>query len=392
MTRIKQKMSGNNSQEQPNFDINTLLSTAQSMFSNISEDDKKKFENIDISKVLEHVSGSVMTTLEKSGVKVDPASMNQMKVISKMMMDGLNDNVGPVYSKDTEGKVGEGKVSNIILDNVEEKPVEDKVPKKEELFEVIDSDSEVDELQPIADDLYYRLPVTLEELYTGKKKKLVVHRERLDKSGVKVVSEKRKIEVPVQRGMKHGQQIRFNKEGNEKYGYRAGDIIISLSMNAHNEFERNDNTLCYTKNINLFESYALSLGLINMYIQHLDGTWLRLNVKDELPPHTHNGMKKIKGYGMPYVNRKTRKIEYGDLIVRFNLILPKMLTEQELYTVKNIFSSPDTVYEKKDTYQDVVLDEVTLDDLEKLEDYTDSDTDTDSDSDSDSFYSSSDSE
>ena len=147
---------------------------------------------------------------------------------------------------------------------------EHQVPTKVDNVEELDSDEEVDELHPYVDDLFYNLPVTLEELYTGKIKKLAIQRERL--AGKKIVKEKRKIEVPVLPGMKDGQEIRFNREGNEKLGYESGDIVITLAANAHQNYERVGNILCYVKNISLYESYAAGRGDINIVIQHLDGT------------------------------------------------------------------------------------------------------------------------
>jgi DnaJ-class molecular chaperone len=312
-----------------------------------------------------------------------------MKVMSKTMLGSVMENIEPERNPNIKSKID--------LGNEEE--TEDKVPQKKEHFEELDSDTEVDELRPIAEDLYYKLPVTLEELYTGKTKKLMVSRERLDKSGKKVVPEKRKIEVPVLPGMKHGQEIRFNKEGNEKYGYRAGDIIITLSVNSHPNFERVGNILCYVKNISLYESYAAAKGLIRVVIRHLDGTYMILKVDDGVPLHTKDGARKIRNGGMPSFNKKTRKLEYGDLYIRFNLILPESFDGDEgLVLIEKLFpvlaTNKDSIIysdsKKRSDFdpnsckvKEVLLEEVTPEDIDQL-DYDDEPSRSDSSSGSDS--------
>jgi DnaJ-class molecular chaperone len=312
--------------QQPQLDINALMASAQNIVKSISSEDKDKLNNMDMDQMFEHVTNTVFNNL---GGQMDPASKQQMKTMSKMMLGSVMETMEP--TKDSSINVR----SKIDLEEEEE---EDKVPQKKEIFEELDSDTEVDELRPIAEDLYYKLPVSLEELYTGKTKKLLVSRERLDKTGKKVVSEKRKIEVSVLPGMNHGQEIRFNKEGNEKYGYRAGDIIITLAVNSHANYERVNNVLCYVKNISLYESYAAAKGLINIVIKHLDGSHMILKVDDDQPLHAKDGARKIRHGGMPVFNKKTRKTEYGDLYVRFNLILPETFDgDENLMAIEKLF-------------------------------------------------------
>lgn len=379
-------------QTQPlQLDINSLMASAQDMVRSITSDDKN-INNMNMNQMFEHVTETVFSNLEKGGKQIDPASKQQMKFMSKMMLGTVMENIDPDGAGADIGNVPNTK-SKIDLGNTEEEPrhkheteQEDKVPHKKEIFEELDSDTEVDELRPIAEDLYYKLPVTLEEVYTGKAKKLLVSRERLDKTGKKVVTEKRKIEVPVLPGMKHGQEIRFNKEGNEKYGYRAGDIIITLALNSHTNFERVGNILCYVKHISLYESYAAAKGLINIVIKHLDGSYVVLKVNDGIPLHAKDGARKIRYGGMPSYNKKTKKTEYGDLYIRFNLILPESFDGDEgLVLIEKLFpvlpSNKDSIiYADSKKYSDfdagsskvreVLLEEVTPEDMDQL-DYDD---------------------
>ena len=363
----------------PQLDINALMASAENIVKSIASEDKNKLNNMDVNQMFDHVTETVFQNLEKGGNQIDPASKQQMKVMSKMMLGSVMENIEPEKNPNIKSKIDLGDEEN-------EEDKEDKVPQRKEIFEELDSDTEVDELKPIAEDLYYKLPVTLEELYTGKNKKLLVSRERLDKTGKKVVPEKRKIEVPVLPGMKHGQQIRFNKEGNEKYGYRAGDIIITLSVNSHSNFERVGNILCYVKNISLYESYAAAKGLINIVIKHIDGSHMILKVDDGVPLHAKDGARKVRNGGMPAFNKKTRKLEYGDLYIRFNLILPESFDGDEgLTLIEKLFpvlavNKESIVYKDPKKHSDfdpsvskvreVLLEEVTPEDIDQL-DYDD---------------------
>lgn len=338
-------------QTTPQLDINSLMTSAQNIVKSITSEDKNKLNNMDMNQMFDHVTETVFQNLEKGGNRIDPASKQQMKVMSKMMLGTVMENIEgeadntPGGKPGTKSKIdlGDGSGDDNVVhsqhtqhaqpaqppQHTQPAQHEDKIPQKKELFEELSPDTEVDEFRPIADDLYYNLPVTLEELYTGRTKKLLVSRERLGKTGSKLTTEKRKFEVKVLPGMKHGQEIRFNKEGNEKYGYRAGDIIITLSLNSHPHYERIGNALCYVKNISLYESYAAAKGIIKVVIKHLDGTYLVLKVDDGVPLHAKDGARKIRKGGMPWTDKKTGKVEYGDLYIRFNLILPSSFDNNE---------------------------------------------------------------
>lgn len=365
-------------------DMSQIMESAKSIAQSITSEDREKINSMDINQMFEHVTNTVFSNLEKGGRQIDPASKQQMKVMSKVMLGQVMETMEP--EKDVKSKIDlsnteeDAENSEDVKDTRDARP--DKVPTKENIFEDLDSDEEVDELHPTVDSLYYNLPVTLEELYTGKTKKLAVTRERLDKTGRKVISEKRKIEVPVLPGMKDGQEIRFNKEGNEKPGYQSGDIVITLAANAHSNFERVGNILCYTKNISLYESYAAGKGDINIVIRHLDGSFMVFKT-DGNPLHTKDGARKIRNGGMPIYNKKTRKTEYGDLYIRFNVILPESFEgDEQLLLIEKLFpvlpiNKDSIIYRNNKKHSDfdagsskvreVLLEEVTPEDMEQLD-------------------------
>jgi len=374
----------NTPQEPKQMDLSQIISSAQQIAQSISSEDKDKINKMDMNEMLEHVTNKVFTSMGNGGMnmQLDPNTMQQMKMASKFMLNQFTEELGTdtsnIKSKiDLEDKESSKETKEETNQETNQEILEDKIPKKENIFSELDSDEEVDELRPIVDDLNYNLPVTLEELYTGKVKKLAVTRNRI--TGKKIVTEKRKIEVSVLPGMKNGQEIRFNKEGNEKLGYESGDIVITLAANAHSEYERIGNILCYVKNISLYESYAAGRGDIKVVIKHLDGSFMILKT-DGNPLHTKDGARKIRNGGMPTFNKKINKIEYGDLYLRFNVILPETFEgDDNLAMVEKLFpvlpTNKETLITKKYNplstgnfkLREVLLEEVTPEDMEQLD-------------------------
>jgi DnaJ-class molecular chaperone len=368
----------------PFGDINQLMKSAQQIAQNMSLGDKDKMDKMDINQMFEHVSSSLFSTMEQGGNKIDPASKEQMKVISRTMLSQVMDNVDDdeVDDKNFESKIN---ISNDVISTEDQHADQhadqhvDKIPTKEMEFEVVDSDEEADELKPIVDDLHYNLSVSLEEVYNGKNKKLAVNRDRIN--GKSITKEKRKLEVGIIQGMKNGQEIRFNKQGNEKFGFESGDIVVTVSINNDNSYERIGNNLFSVKSISLYESYAAGKGDIRVVVKHINGSFLVLK-PDGNPLHSRDGARKIRGYGMPIVDKNNKKLQYGDLYIRFNLILPETFEGiDDLNIIEKLFpilanNKDTTIYNDKSRNRfdpgsskvsEVLLDEVTPEDMEQLE-------------------------
>lgn len=216
-----------------------------------------------------------------------------------------------------------------IMPNLEELNNGQKIPTNGTGVEPIDDDSDVEDLQPRMRSIRHNLDVTLEDLYLGKTKKFAVNRNRLVKGTTTVKEEKVKLEIPIIPGTLDGREIRFNYQGNEKPGYETGDIVITISAIEHNRFQRSKDTLFTVRNVSLYESYAAAVGLVHVVIEHLNGTFMVLE-PDGKPLHNGDGLRKVKGAGMPILKRsKQDKQEYGDLYIRFNLILPDSFNDEE---------------------------------------------------------------
>ena len=288
---------------------------ANQIANNMSADDKQNIENMDMEKMISHVTKNIFK-----------------------MMNGAND----VEVTDDPDSSSE---------DLEHEPF--KYPKTR--------------------DICFDLNIDLEDFYTGKKKKLNVKRKVILDG--KVIEEKKKLVIPIEKGMKDEQQIKFEEEADQIPGYKQGDIIINLIENEHPVFQRDGDNLIIIKNINLYEIYDLTFD-----IKHLDGRILRINkdINDAL--HLHESLRKIPGEGMPKYKIPG---EFGDLFIRFNIVIPKSLSNSKLENLKNIFNDtldPDFIQSEK--FDKIcILENVSDTDIEDLEsDYSDSE---ESDSDTD---------
>lgn len=88
--------------------------------------------------------------------------------------------------------------------------------------------------------------------------------------GNKVVQEKKILEVNIEKGMTHGQKIKFEGEADEAPDTIAGDVVLILQQKEHPTFKRKGNDLFIEKEISLTEA----LCGYKFTIQHLDGRQL----------------------------------------------------------------------------------------------------------------------
>lgn len=131
--------------------------------------------------------------------------------------------------------------------------------------------------------------------------------------GRKINNERKILEVHIDKGMRDGQKITFNGEGDQAPGIVPGDIIIALDEKPHPIFQRKGDDLTYEAKIDLLT--ALAGG--QFAIPHLDDRVLLVTV---LPGEAiHPGMVKvIPNEGMPAY----RHHNHGNLFVKFTVEFP----------------------------------------------------------------------
>ncbi|KAG7092211.1 hypothetical protein E1B28_008578 [Marasmius oreades] len=131
--------------------------------------------------------------------------------------------------------------------------------------------------------------------------------------GKKVVSDKKVLEVHIDKGMKGGQTITFRGEADQSPGQETGDVIIVIEEKPHDRFKRQENDLVFEQEIDLLT--ALAGGEFS--IRHLDERVLMVKL-DPGEVIKHGDLKVIHGQGMP----SQRHHEPGDLYVKLGVSFP----------------------------------------------------------------------
>uniref|UniRef100_A0A182NVK4 J domain-containing protein n=1 Tax=Anopheles dirus TaxID=7168 RepID=A0A182NVK4_9DIPT len=244
-------------------------------------------------------------------------------------------------------------------------------------------------------NIIYTLSVTLEELYTGTKRKLALqrsvicdvcegiggkrgaaqkcgpcrgtgvitkvqklspglvqqceercrvccgHGEMIDEkdrckecSGRKTVRQRKLLEIDVLRGMMDEQRIVLAGEGNHEPDCRPGDVILVLEEKPHPVFKREGTDLVAHVQLQLSEA----LCGFSKVIKTLDG---RDIVIQSFPGEVvkHLSAKCVMGEGMPRFRQPSEK---GRLIIQFVVVFPDSLPKEVALQMRNCLPSPIT--------------------------------------------------
>jgi DnaJ family protein A protein 2 len=147
--------------------------------------------------------------------------------------------------------------------------------------------------------------------------------------GKKVAEEQKILEVHIDKGMRHGQKITFQGEGDQGPNIIPGDVIFVVDEKPHDRFQRKGNDLFTTAKIDLLT--ALAGGSFG--IKHLDGEWLKVDIipGEVIAP---GAIKMIAGKGMP----SYRHHDYGNMIVNFEIDFPEpyFATPEQLTALEQV--------------------------------------------------------
>lgn len=164
--------------------------------------------------------------------------------------------------------------------------------------------------QPLrGDDLQVELPITLHEMAFGTEKLVSFSRN----------GQVEKVSVKIPPGTLPGKKLRLaGKGGLSPRGGPSGDLYVKLKEIEHPVFKREGNDLYVDRRIRFTEA---TLGT-KVTIPTLDGKTMSLKV----PPGTQSHTKmRLKNYGLPYANGKSR----GDQYVRIIVETPTDLTKKQ---------------------------------------------------------------
>lgn len=138
-------------------------------------------------------------------------------------------------------------------------------------------------------------------------------------SGTKVVFEKRKINVDIEKGIPDGYKYTFYGEGDEFPGAETGDLFIEIFLEKHKRFRREGADLWYKCDITLIEA----LTGLKRIITTLDGKKVLIEIENCI---SHGEIKTVKDYGLPFFNKPS---EYGNLYIEFCVLFPTDITDKE---------------------------------------------------------------
>eukprot|EP00055_Hartaetosiga_balthica_P011924 m.55952 g.55952 ORF g.55952 m.55952 type:complete len:321 (+) comp7780_c0_seq2:140-1102(+) len=173
---------------------------------------------------------------------------------------------------------------------------------------------------PIVSDLL----ISLEEAYEGCTKKLKISRKVLNEDGHTTTQRDKILTVNVKPGWKEGTKVTFPKEGDQGPNNIPADVVFVIKYKSHPRFSRKGNDLHHTAEVQLADALCgCGISLLT-----LDGRDITIPVNDVITP-TYT--KRVEREGMPHSKNKKEK---GDMIIHFNVVFPRNLSQKQKQLVR----------------------------------------------------------
>ncbi|CAL4908339.1 unnamed protein product [Urochloa decumbens] len=172
-----------------------------------------------------------------------------------------------------------------------------------------------------APPLERRVECTLEELCTGCRKEVTYTRDVVTKNGLITKKEVTQT-IRIKPGMRKGSTVTVEGAGDERPGCLTGDAVFVVSERRHGRFKRLGDDLVLRARVPLVSAltgWHLSFRL-------LCGDRFRCAFRDEVifPGY----VKVVKGGGMPVAGGEEKGAR-GDLVVKFEVVFPDSLTDEQ---------------------------------------------------------------
>ena len=183
-------------------------------------------------------------------------------------------------------------------------------------------------IQQKPDDLEKKIEIDIKQSYFGSKIPIEIERTIISYNERRKEKETIYIDVPM--GIDNNEIITIKNKGNVINDQRS-NIKLSIKVINNTEFKREGMNLVYEKKISLKESL---IGF-TFYINHLSGKDYTIN-NNTGKVVTNAHMNVIKGMGMRRSqNGKSKPIE-GDLIIKFKVMYPEVITDEQRKILKEI--------------------------------------------------------
>ncbi len=146
----------------------------------------------------------------------------------------------------------------------------------------------------------------------------IIHQPCSACRGAGSIRRQRKIKVNIPAGIDNGQTISVGGQGHAgQRGGPAGDLLVTVTVRPHEEFERDGASVLYTLPISFVQA---TLGA-EVEVPTLDG-----KVKYTIPEGTQTGsVFRLRGKGIPYLRGSGR----GDQFITVNVVIPRNLTAEQ---------------------------------------------------------------
>ena len=143
--------------------------------------------------------------------------------------------------------------------------------------------------------------------------------------GKKFVIKNKVINLPIEKGFKDGKKIVIPDMAHyEPDVEEQGDLVLILKILEHPTFKKDGSNLVYEKNVLLSEA----LCGVKFKLYHLDGRELQVSTEEIVKP---NEEYILRGEGLGKDSYKN-----GDLIIRFNIIFPDVLSKERKHYLGKI--------------------------------------------------------
>ena len=225
-------------------------------------------------------------------------------------------------------------------------------------------------------DTFHEIKVKLQDIYNGRKIKLSINRKvkaeepikcsMCNGSGVilqrmqigpgmvqqmqstcrgcggvgvscKMKTERKIIEIDIEKGVPDNQEIRFKGSGNEVPGIETGDVVFKLKLQKSDSYTRNGDDLFTKMEISLSEA----LNKCNFSLTQLDGRILNISSSKDFTIDNIDDpiIKCIPNEGMP---KHGYNVDKGNLYVIFKVKFPVInnLSEDDRKTLFRLLPAP----------------------------------------------------
>jgi curved DNA-binding protein len=135
---------------------------------------------------------------------------------------------------------------------------------------------------------------------------------------------KKMINIDIPPGIDHGQQIRYERMGDDSIStLPPGDLIVNIRIIPHHKFYRDGDSLMIEKTISVWDAL---LGH-DLSIDTIDGKQLSIVIPAGVQPDT---VMSCRGEGLPNMRTKQR----GNLLIKIKIEIPRKLSSAQIELIK----------------------------------------------------------